>query len=194
VTGAFSLECPVKLEAAQQEILNLNVLKTLPTLKFAGTHPLRKPFPICFRRDCSLERLGSLYVTNKVLSDPYRWSDSVRVLIIEDDPFIALDLQAIVEGEGHEVVGSFESLAEAQEHLEDGFDYALLDIDVVGGKTFGIAAELRERRIPFAFVSASRPAEVPHDLRHASFISKPFEERAVLKTIAQAVHGRLVAH
>ncbi|MCB5173942.1 MULTISPECIES: response regulator [Microvirga] len=118
----------------------------------------------------------------------------MRVLILEDDPFIALDLQAIVEGEGHEVVGVFESIAEAQEHLEDKFDYALLDIDIVGGKTFGIAAELLERRIPFAFVSASRPAEVPPGLRGASFIPKPFEERAIRKSIAEAAHDRFSFH
>jgi DNA-binding NtrC family response regulator len=118
----------------------------------------------------------------------------VRVLIIEDDSFIALDLQAIVESQGHEVVGTFDSIAEAQEHLQDGFDYALLDIDVVGGKTFGIAAELLERRIPFAFVSASHPAEVPPSLRQASFIPKPFEERAILKTMAQAARVCVSLH
>jgi CheY-like chemotaxis protein len=118
----------------------------------------------------------------------------LRVLILEDDPFIALDLQAIVESEGHEVVGLFESIAEAQEHLKDNFDYALLDIDVVGGKSFGIAAELLERQIPFAFVSASRPTEVPQDLRQASFIPKPFEETVILKSIAQAALGRPSFH
>jgi DNA-binding response OmpR family regulator len=118
----------------------------------------------------------------------------VRVLILEDDPFIGLDLQALLENEGHEVVGVFESLSEAREHLEDNFDYALLDIDVVGGKSFGIAAELLDRRIPFAFVSASRPAELPAGLRHAAFIPKPFEERAVLNSIEQAKPRRAQVH
>lgn len=118
----------------------------------------------------------------------------MRVLIIEDDTFIALDLQAIVESQGHEVVGTYESIDEAQEHLEDGFDYALLDIDVVGGKTFGIAAELVKRSIPFAFVSASHPAEVPPGLRQAAFIPKPFEERAILKSIAQASRRGVSLH
>src|SRR5688572_3282179 len=45
------------------------------------------------------------------------WSVGVRILILEDDPFIAMDLQAIVEGQGHEVVGAFDTLAEAREHL-----------------------------------------------------------------------------
>jgi CheY-like chemotaxis protein len=107
----------------------------------------------------------------------------VRILILEDDPFIALDLQAIVEGEGHEVVGTFDSLGEASNYLEDGFDYALLDIDVVDGKSFALAAALLRRRIPFAFVSASRPSELPHHLRHARFIPKPFEEAAIVRSL-----------
>jgi CheY-like chemotaxis protein len=107
----------------------------------------------------------------------------VRILILEDDPFIALDLQAIVEGQGHEVVGVFDTLAEARDHLGDGFDFALLDIDVSDGKSFSLAAALLERRIPFVFVSASRPSELPHHLRGVSFIPKPFEEAAILRSL-----------
>jgi DNA-binding response OmpR family regulator len=107
----------------------------------------------------------------------------VRILILEDDPFIATDLQAILEDEGHEIVGVFDSLAETYEHLEDGFDYALLDIDVVGGKSFGVAKALVERHIPFAFVSASQPSDLPQSLRQVVFIPKPFEERAILQSI-----------
>jgi DNA-binding response OmpR family regulator len=110
----------------------------------------------------------------------------VRILILEDDPFIALDLQAILEADGHEVVGIFDSLDEVYEHIEDRFDYALLDVDVVGGKSFGVAAALAERRIPFAFVSASSPGELPHSLRQAAFIPKPFEEHVILQSLAEA--------
>jgi two-component SAPR family response regulator len=109
----------------------------------------------------------------------------VRILILEDDPFIALDLQAIVEGQGHDVVGTYDSLAEARDHLCDGFDFALLDIDVTDGKSFELASSLIEMRIPFAFVSASRPCELPHHLRNVSFIPKPFEEATILRSIAR---------
>lgn len=109
----------------------------------------------------------------------------MRILILEDDPFIALDLQSMLEERGHEVTGVYSSLHEVCHHLDDGFDCALLDIDVVGGKSFGIAAELMERSIPFAFVSASRPHDIPSRLGSAGFIPKPFEERTILRSIEQ---------
>ncbi|WP_157961361.1 response regulator [Microvirga flavescens] len=107
----------------------------------------------------------------------------MRILILEDDPFIALDLQWIVENDGHEVVGSFNSVFDAQEHLQDDFDYALLDVDVIGGKSFTIAGELLLRRIPFAFVSASQQSELPPHLSSVCFIPKPFEEKTIRRFI-----------
>lgn len=105
----------------------------------------------------------------------------MRILILEDDPFIAFDLQAILEGHGHQVVGLCGNLNEARRHLEDGVDYALLDIDIGGNKSYNLAAQLAERQVPFAFVSASNPGDVPQLLRAASFIAKPFEEREILR-------------
>jgi DNA-binding response OmpR family regulator len=113
----------------------------------------------------------------------------LRILILEDDPLIALDLQAIVEAEGHEVVGVFDNLADAGDHLGEGCDFALLDIDVPDGKSFGLAAALLERRIPFVFVSGSRPSELPHHLRGASFIAKPYEEAAIRRSIASGLRS-----
>lgn len=109
----------------------------------------------------------------------------MRILILEDDPFIASDLQTILEEDGHEIVGMFTSLDDTYAHLKDDFDYALLDIDVIGGKSFGIAKALAEREIPFAFVSASQPGDLPHSLREVAFIPKPFEEHAILQSVGE---------
>jgi DNA-binding response OmpR family regulator len=111
----------------------------------------------------------------------------MRILILEDDPAIAFDLQAILEADGHEVVDSISSLAEAYQHLDDRFDCALLDIDVIGGKSFGVAETLIERHIPFVFVSASAPSDLPQSLQQAAFVAKPFEEKVLLKTVEHAV-------
>jgi DNA-binding response OmpR family regulator len=107
----------------------------------------------------------------------------VRILILEDDPLIALDLERIVEDQGFEVAAICHSLAEAHDHVNDRLDFALLDIDVTDGKSFGLAIALLERDVPFAFVSASRPAELPAMLRSARFVSKPFEERTIVRAV-----------
>ena len=108
----------------------------------------------------------------------------MRILIVEDDPYIALDLQAIVEGEGHRVVRVCPSLADARRHVADEIDFALLDVDLGDGKSFEVASRLSERRIPFAFVSASRRSELPFDLRAAAFVPKPYAEAAIRSTVA----------
>lgn len=103
----------------------------------------------------------------------------MRILILEDDPLIALDLQGIVESCGHQVVGPCESLARAHSELGGSLDFALLDIDLPDGKSFEVAARLDERHIPFAFVSGSRLGDLPLHLRHARFIAKPYGPAAI---------------
>ncbi|QRM30574.1 response regulator [Microvirga sp. VF16] len=115
----------------------------------------------------------------------------MRILILEDDPWIATDLQSILEAEGHEIVDSLSSLDEAYRHIDDEFDCALLDIDVIGGKSFGVAEALIERQIPFVFVSASKPSDLPQTLRRAAFVSKPFEERTLLESVEHLAANRL---
>jgi DNA-binding response OmpR family regulator len=116
----------------------------------------------------------------------------VRILILEDDPFIALDLQSIVESEGH-VASVCGSVAEARRRLDDDIAFALLDVDVRDGKSFEIASAFRDRRIPFAFVTGSKRSDLPVHLAGAGFVAKPFLERAILACLpeAAAAGGRL---
>jgi DNA-binding response OmpR family regulator len=108
----------------------------------------------------------------------------MRILILEDDPLIALDLNMILESHGHCVVATCDTLAAARTALSTSHDFALLDIDLPDGKSFEIAAALSARQQPFAFVSASRPAEVPAALRAATFIPKPYRPSAILGALA----------
>jgi CheY-like chemotaxis protein len=101
-----------------------------------------------------------------------------RILIVEDDPMVALDLEEIVLGlaEGQAQVALAASVREAQRALAGAaFDAALLDIDVLDGKTYELAAVLRDRGLPFAFVSGSRPEELPPALRAVPFVPKPYD-------------------
>ena len=118
----------------------------------------------------------------------------MRVLILEDDPLIAMDLQDILEGEGHDVVGAVASVGDARTHVAAGVDYALLDVDVADGKSFAIAEEHQVRSIPFAFVSGSHPSELPELLQNADFIAKPYDERAILRSLDDGCRSCRKAH
>ncbi|MDB5373002.1 MAG: hypothetical protein JWP04_1644 [Belnapia sp.] len=109
-----------------------------------------------------------------------------RILIVEDDPVVALDLEGIVLdiAFGLAQVSVAGSVGEARRVLATGvFDAALLDIDVADGKTFEVAALLHARGTPFAFVSASRPDELPAPLRDVPFVPKPYDPADIEKTL-----------
>jgi DNA-binding response OmpR family regulator len=116
----------------------------------------------------------------------------IRVLIVEDDPFIAMDIESAVAeqlGDEAELI-VVDSVAEARRATARKLSCALLDIDVVGGKTFDVASALQKMGTPFAFVSGSGPNEVPAPLRSARFLRKPFSIREVATFVMSAIGAR----
>lgn len=109
----------------------------------------------------------------------------MRVLILEDDPLTALDLQIVVEETGHDVVGPCETLAAAGRCLGEQLDLAFLDIDLPDGKSFGLARQLADMGVPFCFVSASTRADLPEGLRHVCFIAKPYQHAAIRASLLE---------
>lgn len=97
-----------------------------------------------------------------------------NILIVEDELFIALDLELLVTKHAPtaEIV-ICASVDEAASALVKPYELALLDIDVIGGKTFQIAKALKDRGIPFVFISGSERENVPPELADAPFLPKP---------------------
>ena len=115
---------------------------------------------------------------------------SFRVLILEDDAILALDLATIVTCWTDASVTSCRSVAQAKKALAASFDLALLDVDVLDGKSYELAQTLKEQRMPFAFVSGSGPDERPEDLKDVAFISKPYRQREIEQVVASAERER----
>lgn len=113
----------------------------------------------------------------------------IRILIVEDDPFIAMDIESAVAeqlGAAAELI-VVDSVKQAQRAAAADLSCALLDIDVVGGKTFEVAERLLQKGTPFAFVSGSTPSDVPEPLRKVRFLRKPFSTREIASFISTAV-------
>ena len=101
-----------------------------------------------------------------------------RILILEDDFYLASDEKAQLERAGAEVIGPLGSSCGERDILEAGpLDGAVVDINLGKGPSFAFARLLTSREIPFVFVTGYDAAVVPDDLSHAPRLEKPIRER-----------------
>jgi len=116
---------------------------------------------------------------------------ATSVLIIEDEPMIALDLETLVEGLGHEVAGlarTHKEAVEAVHQREPGL--VLADIQLADGSS-GLEAVneiLSSINVPVIFITAYPERLLTGDRPEPAFlITKPFEVDTVKAVISQAL-------
>jgi len=121
-----------------------------------------------------------------------------RVLIIEDEPLIAMDLSNIVEGLGHDVISVARTHAEAIAAVNDLTpDLILADVRLADGSS-GIEAvdeilEASGADMPVIFITAYPQRLLTGERREPAFvITKPFEERKLRVLIDQALFFRML--
>ncbi len=105
----------------------------------------------------------------------------LRILIVEDDALVALNLQDFVEDLGCIVVGPAGRLDEALQTLErEDIDGAMLDIDLHGELVYPLAERLAEREIPMLFCSGyAFTSVVPERFAHYPQVAKPCVEHTL---------------
>jgi CheY-like chemotaxis protein len=113
-------------------------------------------------------------------------SVAFRILVVEDEILIALDLAAALKDLGFQVIGPAATLAAGIELLDsDGPDGALLDINLQRGETsYPLARTCVARGIWFAFVTAVDPANLPQDLLTQPRLAKPWTRDGLRQLMA----------
>jgi CheY-like chemotaxis protein len=107
-----------------------------------------------------------------------------RILVVEDEFLIALDIAGALEQNGHVVIGPFASRQDAVAALErEQIDGALLDANLGGEPVGDIADALAARRLPFAFVSGYGVEHLPPKHKHAPLVRKPFTNSDLLTVV-----------
>ncbi len=107
-----------------------------------------------------------------------------RVLVIEDEYYLAADLSRALADAGAEVIGPVGTLAEAQATVEaGGFDCAVVDMNLRGSIAHAVADQLGARRVPFVIVTGYDRASLPDSLRDVPHVEKPFAPREVVDRI-----------
>lgn len=116
-----------------------------------------------------------------------------RVLVVEDELLIGLDLQATIEQAGFSVIGPVPSIRKAMEAIEkDAPDAALLDANLAGISSLPIAEALRVRGIPFGVVSGYAALDAEGEaLRAAPRMDKPFNASEVVRLLQRLCDDRV---
>ncbi len=112
--------------------------------------------------------------------------EPLRVLIVEDEALLLMQLEATVEAEGHDIVGTAMSAGEAialARAVEP--DVAFIDLNLLDGPTgISVARYLRGmEKTMFVFITANS-TRLPEDYEGAvGVVSKPFSQTGITETI-----------
>ncbi len=118
----------------------------------------------------------------------------MRVLVVEDDYYLAADQRDLLRKAGADVVGPCGNVEDATRLIAaERIDCALVDINLGDGPCFALARRLREESIPFLFTTGYDAGAIPADLRDVRRFEKPTDEQMIvtaLSEIARVSHPR----
>lgn len=116
---------------------------------------------------------------------------SGSVLILEDEPLIAWDIEEELSGRGWTVVATVTTVAAAEEKLAEVArpDAALLDINLGNETSFGLARRCAAEGIAVVFLSGESATARPDDLQDVPICSKP----VLYETLARTLSGAMSA-
>jgi DNA-binding response OmpR family regulator len=110
--------------------------------------------------------------------------DRPRVLVVEDEALIAMDLEAALLRAGYAVVGPAATVAAGTAlAATEPLRAAVLDVNIAGELVFPVADALARRRVPFLFVTGYGPEALPSRFRDRPLLRKPCLHRAVLAAL-----------
>lgn len=113
-----------------------------------------------------------------------------RVLVVEDEYYIASDIARALRAAGAEVLGPFSGEEAARAALEaQRPDAVIVDINLGHGPSFSLAASLRSRGIPFLFVTGYDEDEIPAEFRDVERLQKPVQLHRLVEAVATRVRS-----
>lgn len=115
----------------------------------------------------------------------------MRILIVEDDFFLAWDEQEALEAAGAQVIGPYgDEVGAISAASEGALDCAVLDLNLGNGPSFKIAAELRAGLVPFVLTTGYDDAAIPDEFRDVERLQKPINKRELVRVVCRLCCGR----
>ena len=117
-----------------------------------------------------------------------------RILVVEDEPLIAMVLEDILIEFGSQVVGPAKSVDSALDLArEEAIDAAVLDLNLAGRKSYPVAEELQRRDVPYLFATGYGGDDLAPEQSGAVTVAKPYKSseigEALLKLLRDSEEG-----
>jgi CheY-like chemotaxis protein len=112
---------------------------------------------------------------------------SLRVMIVEDEPLIAMAMEMIVEDAGGQPTGTHSTVKEALAAVssELRIDVALIDCNLGKESAWPVAEALAKRNVPFAFTSGQGIKDMDPRFADRPVFAKPVEEEKLKRFLRQ---------
>ena len=102
-------------------------------------------------------------------------TDPRSILIVEDEPLIAMMLEDFIQSLGHDVRATCDSVSEALKAAQTGdFDVAILDVNLKGESVWPVASALRGKGTPFVLATGGHVDPPPAEFANVPTIEKPY--------------------
>lgn len=111
-------------------------------------------------------------------------SPSLKLLIVEDEPIIAMMLTDMLDLLGHDIAGHADTLDSAHLLIEaGGFDAAILDVHLAGLPVWPVAERLRAEGCPFVLATGAGRNDLPAEFQDCPVLAKPYDMPGVAKVL-----------
>jgi len=113
------------------------------------------------------------------------------VLIIEDEPLIALSLRDWLEAAGFAIAGRVPTIAAALAAIDaSNCDAAILDVKLADGPAIPVARKLRERGIPFAAFTGYPAEGLAPEYDGAVVVPKPCQAADIVRAVEKLLASK----
>ena len=111
--------------------------------------------------------------------------DGARLMLVEDEVILAIDMAHTLEEAGATVIGPFHLLDAAMEFDQIAtLDAAILDVDLHGAEVFPLAERLQRARVPILFHTGRRHLRIDR-FRRAALCPKPCASAQLVDAVTQ---------
>ena len=109
-----------------------------------------------------------------------------RVLVVEDEYFIAADLKRAFGEAGAEIIGPVNDLDAALRMIvSEQIDVAVLDIHLEGAESYPVVDALIDQAVPFLFLTGYDGWALPQRYRAHPRLSKPIPAETIVDTLSK---------